>query len=281
MTLPGYEPAAPRRARHAADVDLAWAYEPQPEAAAARCTESGTPGQAVAPEPEPDLSWLAESGFLREDVAPELEPAAAALPEHELASDAVVERLVNAPAADMPSPATEDCEETIGKQANVTIEPIVDENVFDAQVQENVDVMVDCDVVPGLDKPESNPSFGGESSGAGIGNSVGQIGNPEVEIGDSQSQISKLLTGVSGLSKREKRRRRKERARREAERRVVEQLEQLPSDAAQLEFLINVMRSGTPADVAALLPRGMPRAPEGESRLIWPEQNVRWQQPVS
>ena len=65
----------------------------------------------------------------------------------------------------------------------------------------------------------------------------------------------------SRLPKRERRRKRKEMLRRAAERRLMAQLDELPSEAAQLEYLIKEMRANSPADVDALLPLGMPRAP--------------------
>ena len=63
------------------------------------------------------------------------------------------------------------------------------------------------------------------------------------------------------LPKRERRRKRKEMLRREAERRLIAQLDKLPSEAAKLEYLIEEMRANSSADVDALWPLGMPRAP--------------------
>ena len=65
----------------------------------------------------------------------------------------------------------------------------------------------------------------------------------------------------SRLPKRERRRQRKEMLRCAEERRLMAQLDQLPSEAAQLEYLIKEMRANSPAGVDAILPPGIPRAP--------------------
>ncbi len=93
--VPRFEPAVPRRAPR---------------------ETNGILGQAVDSEPEPDLSWLAESVEVT--------------PTRVLASDSVVESWEDATAPDAPSPAPESFEETAGREANLTNEPNLDENVF-------------------------------------------------------------------------------------------------------------------------------------------------------
>ena len=184
------------------------------------------------------------------------------------ASDTVVESLEDATAPGAPSPAPESFEETAGREANFTNEPIVDENVFLSQVQENDAVVADSEVVPGLDKLERNPTEDGESGGAVISNPSAETLNPESQIlnvdpsdPDQESGGGPAPLLSSRLPKRERRRQRKEMLRRAAERRLMAQLDELPSEAAQLEYLIKEMRANSPGGVDALLPLGMPRAP--------------------
>ena len=88
-----------------------------------------------------------------------------------------------------------------------------------------------------------------------------QIPNPKSPVPDQESGGGAAPLLSARLRKRERWRKRKEVVRRAAERRLIAQLDQLPSEAARLEYLIKEMRANSPADVHALLPLAMPRAP--------------------
>ena len=225
-----FQPAVPLRAPRGAD---------------------GILGRAVDREPEPDLSWLAESGMLT--------------PTRVWASDAVVESLENATAPGAPSPALESFEETARREANFTNEANIDENVFLPQVQENDAVVADSEVVPGLDKLQTKPTHDGESDVPEISNPSAETSNPKPQIPNPKSpepdeesagRPAPLLS--PRLPKRERRRQRKEIVRRAEERRLMAKLDELPSEAARLDYLIQEMRANSAAEVDALLPLGMP-----------------------
>jgi hypothetical protein len=233
---PGYEPAVPRRARRAAGHGLSGA--------------GGTVEHPIELAPEPDLSWLAESG----EVTPTLPSPTKG--EGVWATDTVAESHEDTTPTAAAAPRPEDCRETGKNEANFTNEAIVYENVFVSKFQENVDVVADSDVSAGLDKLETKP-FGDEQSA----DLKTEISNPEFQEPDEESGGGGAASRGPRLRKWARRRKRKEMLRRAAEHRLMAQLDELPSEAAQLAYLIKEMRANSPADVDALLPLGMPRAP--------------------
>jgi hypothetical protein len=233
---PGLEPAAPRRAPRAASHGFSGA--------------GGTFEHPIEMAAEPDLSWLPTSG----EVTPTLPSPMKG--EGVWATDPVAESYEDATPTAVASPRHEDCGETGKNEANFTNEPIVDENVFVAEVQENVDVVADSGGVPGLDKPETKPL--GDEQSADL---KSETSNPESQEPDEESGGGGAALPGPRLPKRERRRQRKEMLRRAEERRLMVQLDKLPSESAQLKYLINEMRANSLADVDALLPLGMPRAP--------------------
>jgi hypothetical protein len=95
----------------------------------------------------------------------------------------------------------------------------------------------------------------------GVASPESQISNVDPSGPDEGSGGGSAPLLRARLTKRERRRQRKEKLRRAAERRLLAQLDKLPSEAAQLEYLIKEMRADWPDEVDALLPLGMPRAP--------------------